>query len=104
VAAVAEHVPAGGRVHLSYGDEDMAEYVHQLAADHLVHAWDLAAATGGGTTLDPELVADVASWFADREELYRAGGVTGPRVETASDDPLVRLLAAFGRDAGGSPA
>ena len=42
VAAVGYHVPGGGTVHLSYGDEDMAEYVHQLAADHLIHAWDVA--------------------------------------------------------------
>ena len=72
--AVAEVCPAGGQVHLSYGDEDMAEYVHQLAADHLIHAWDLAAATGGDTALDPELVAAVAPWFAEREELYRGAG------------------------------
>jgi uncharacterized protein (TIGR03086 family) len=99
VAAVGHHLPAGGTVHLSYGDEDMEEYVRQLAADHLIHAWDLAAATGGDTTLDPELVEDVATWFAAREELYRGAGVTGPRVEVTSDDPAVCLLAAFGRTA-----
>ena len=74
-------LPGGGQVHLSYGDEQMAEYVHQLAADHLIHAWDLAAAAGGDTALDSELVAAMAAWFVDREELYRAGGVTGPRVD-----------------------
>ena len=54
VAAVGHHLPTGGKVHLSYGDEDMAEYVRQLAADHLIHAWDVAAATGGDTSLDAE--------------------------------------------------
>ena len=99
VAAVGYQLPAGGTVHLSYGDEDMAEYVHQLAADHLIHAWDLAVATGGDTALDPELVAAVATWFADREELYRGAGVIGARVELGGgDDPASRLLAAFGRD------
>lgn len=99
VAMVAEVLPTGGRVHLSYGDEDMVEYVHQLAADHLIHAWDLAAATGGETGLDPELVAQVASWFADREELYRGAGMIGPRVEGSfADDPRAALLAGFGRD------
>jgi uncharacterized protein (TIGR03086 family) len=99
VAAVAYHLPTGGQVHLSYGDEDMGEYVRQLAADHLIHAWDVAAATGGDTSLDPELVDDVAAWFAGREELYRGAGVIGARVEVTSDDPGVRLLAAFGRTA-----
>ena len=56
VASVAERLPGGGMVHLSYGDEQMTEYVHQLSADHLIHAWDLAAATGGDVRLDPELV------------------------------------------------
>src|SRR4051812_49346528 len=54
-AVVAEVLPGGGTVHLSYGEERMDEYVHQIAADHLVHAWDLAVATGGDVRLDPEL-------------------------------------------------
>lgn len=35
------------RVHLSCGDEDLDEYLHQLAADHFVQGLDLAVATGG---------------------------------------------------------
>jgi uncharacterized protein (TIGR03086 family) len=97
--AVAETLPGHGKVHLSYGDEDIDEYVAQLAADHLIHGWDLAAATGGETDLDPELVSEVAAWFAEREELYRSGGAVGPRLESTSD-PQSQLLAAFGRDAG----
>jgi hypothetical protein len=85
-------------VHLSYGDEDPAEYVHQLSADHLIHGWDLAAATGQDRTLDPELVAEVATWFADREELYRHAGILGPRLE-GGGDPQSDLLAAAGRAA-----
>ena len=96
--AVDERVIEGGLVHLSYGDEKVEEYVRQLAADHLVHGWDLSVATGGDPRLDPELVAEVATWFADREELYRAGGAIGPHVEEHGD-PQTELLAAFGRDA-----
>ena len=73
-AAVDELLAGLDTVHLSYGDEDPAEYVRQLCADHLIHGWDLAAATGQDRTLDPELVDEVATWFADREELYRVGG------------------------------
>jgi uncharacterized protein (TIGR03086 family) len=95
---VAEHLPHGGKVHLSYGEEQLEEYVQQLAADHLVHAWDLAVATGGDRRLDPHLVAEVAAWFAQREELYRGAGAVGPRAVShggAQSD----LLSAFGRDA-----
>ena len=48
------------KVHLSYGDEDPDEYLRQLAADHLIHGWDLAAAIGAEIRLDPELVGEVA--------------------------------------------
>ena len=99
--SVAAGVAAGATVHLSYGDEDVVEYAHQLAADHLIHGWDLAVATGGDTALDPELVAAVAAWFADREELYRGAGVVAARVEGPPTTPSRRSSAAFGRDPAG---
>ena len=80
---VAETLPSNGTVHLSYGEEKMDEYVHQLAADHLIHGWDLAVATGGDPRLDPALVHEVAAWFADREDLYRQAGIVGPRARVA---------------------
>jgi uncharacterized protein (TIGR03086 family) len=101
--AVAQALPAGRRVHLSYGDEELQEYLLQLAADHLIHAWDLAASVDGDRVLDPELVEEVAHWFADREELYRSGGAVGPRVETAETGPQAELLAAGGRDSAWTP-
>ena len=92
-------------VHLSFGDVPAAEYLHQLAADHLIHGWDLAAATGGDRQLRRGARgAGVADWFAERESMYRAGGAIGPRVRAASDDPQDRLLAAFGRDSAGARA
>jgi uncharacterized protein (TIGR03086 family) len=97
--AVAEQLPAGGKVHLSYGEEDIEEYIRQLVAEHLIHGWDLAVATGQQRTLDPELVAEVATWFRDREEIYRAGGSTAARPAAArAGDPQADLLIAFGRD------
>lgn len=100
--AVEETAGRGAKVHLSYGDEEADEYVRQLAADHLVHGWDLAAATGQDRALDDELVAEVAGWYADREALYRSGGAVGP-VVNRTGDRQTELLARFGRDAGWSP-
>ena len=97
VRSVDDTVPRGATVHLSYGEESAEEYARQLAADHLVHGWDLAVATGGDTRLDPELVAEVAGWFAEREELYRGAGIIGARVDADPHDPQAQLIAAFGR-------
>lgn len=100
--SVAATLPQHGIVHLSYGDESMDEYVLQLAADHLVHSWDMAAAIGCDPRLDPELVAEVSAWFASREELYRSAGMIAPRI-ALTGDPQHDLLAQFGRDAGWGP-
>jgi uncharacterized protein (TIGR03086 family) len=103
LAAAEERLPAGGTVALSYGEEDAAEYAWQLAADHLIHGWDLAAGTGQEPRMDPDLVAAVAGWFAEREQMYRDGNAIGPRAEAIDDTPQTALLAAFGRSADWAP-
>ncbi|GHJ48730.1 TIGR03086 family protein [Catellatospora sp. TT07R-123] len=86
-------------VFLSFGETPATEYLHQLTADHLVHTWDLAAAAGLDRRLDPDAVAFIAAWFADREREYRHAGVIGPAVAVPADaGPQDRLIAAFGRD------
>lgn len=87
-ASVASGVAAGATVHLSYGDEDVVEYAMQLAADHLVHAWDLGRALGAEPELDPGTVVAVRDWFEGPEDAYRHAGLIGP---------LAQLLARFGR-------
>ncbi len=101
--AVVEPVLLRSKVHLSYGEEDAAEYVSQLVADHLIHGWDLAVAIGADRRLDPGLVSAVAGWFTDREQLYRDSGAVGPRPAQQFADPQDQLLAAFGRDPQWSP-
>lgn len=98
LAAVADGLPHGAKVHLSYGDEDLGEYLRQLVADHLIHGWDLAAATGQDRTLDPEVVAEVAAWFRDREDMYRSAGAVAERPASTQGGPQAELLSAFGRD------
>ena len=100
--SVATRLPQGGTVPLSFGDTDVAEYVWQLAADHLVHSWDLSAATGTERRLDPALVSGVAGWWAEREEMYRSAEAVAPRAIShggAQGD----LLASFGRDSEWGP-
>lgn len=85
-------------VHLSYGDDKASEYLLQLFADHLIHAWDLARAIGADTALPDELVDACATYFARMEGLYRDIGAIAARVDVPADaDPQTRLLADFGR-------
>ena len=84
-------------VHLSFGDVRAPEYVMQVAADHLVHTWDLARALGADERLDPAAVDAVLEWFAGAETAYREAGLIGPRAVPAADTPQHHLLATFGR-------
>jgi len=98
-AAVGETGVLERTVHLSFGETPAPEYINQLFADHVIHAWDLAVGTGQDRTLDPEAVRAVAEWFASNEEAYRSAGAIGPRTELPADaSEQDRLLAAFGRD------
>ncbi len=85
-------------VHLSFGDHPGREYAMQLAADHLVHTWDLARAIGADEALDPGAVAALYAWFGPTEAVYREMGVIGPRVDVpAGAGPQAELLGMFGR-------
>jgi len=97
--AVARPGALEGTTSLSFGDVPGAEYVMQLTADLLVHAWDLARATRGDQRLDGDVVAAVSTWFDANEAAYRSAGAIGPAValpQGASEQD--QLLARFGRD------
>ena len=99
--AAVEAVEIERVVHLSFGDRPAREYVTQLAADHLVHAWDLARALGEDESLDADTVDAVLAWFGSTQPLYRDIGVIGPETPVADDaSPQDRLLAMFGRAPG----
>lgn len=98
VAAVDDELPKGGTVHLSFGETPKPEYVMQLAADHLIHGWDLAVAIGGDTSMDADLVEAFTAWFDDNEAGYRGAGAIAARRQL-NGDGRHDLLARFGRDA-----
>jgi uncharacterized protein (TIGR03086 family) len=102
IASVAAQLPHGGTVHLSAGETPREEYAMQLAADNLIHGWDLTAATGSDHRMDPHLVHAIATWFDDREELYRDAGAIHAR-RPLTGDAQHDLLARFGRDPAWGP-
>jgi hypothetical protein len=70
----------------------------QLAADHLVHAWDLARAIDADQSLDTDAVTAVREWFEAMETTYRDMGVIGSRVAIPAEaDTQAQLLAMMGR-------
>jgi len=90
--------PLDRTVHLSFGDFPAEEYLWQLTADALVHAWDLARATDQDETLPAEVVDACARWFDGVEADYRAAGAIGPAVVVDGSDPAGVLLGRFGRN------
>jgi uncharacterized protein (TIGR03086 family) len=86
-------------VRLSRGPTPATEYITEMTADLVVHAWDLARATAGDTELDGELVT-AALVFAERLPEDGVPGLFDPPLDVSlAAPPLVRLLARFGRKA-----
>jgi uncharacterized protein (TIGR03086 family) len=69
-----------------------------LAADLVVHAWDLARATGQDERLDPDEVARVHAELAPMDDKMRVPGAFAPKVEPPPGvDAQTRLLCFLGR-------
>ena len=87
-------------VHLSFGDFTGGDYLDQLTADHLVHAWDLAKGTNGDVNLDPELMEYVYNWSVPLEDMLKGSGAYGEKMEAPEGADLqTKLLAVYGRRA-----
>lgn len=70
-----------------------------FTTDVFLHTWDLARATGQDEYLDPDRCAALLEGMLPMDELLRASGQFGPKVDVGEDaDPRTRLLAFIGRD------
>lgn len=103
--AKAEETELDRVVHLSYGDVEAAFFLQQRAVDLVVHAWDLAAATGQDTAIDEdvaETLLELTRPMVTPE--VREAGVFGPPVEVPREAPASQqLLGLLGRDPGWTP-
>lgn len=81
------------------GRMTVARAIDQLVTpDVLVHTWDLARAAGLDERIDEELAAELLEQMGPMDEVLRASGHFGPKVEVPDDaDAQTRLLAFTGR-------
>ena len=81
-----------------WGQMPLGEFLERSGMEFLVHAWDLAQATGQAAVLDPGLVRDALEPARQFAPLARLSGLVGPECAVPEDaDDLTRLLAIFGR-------
>jgi uncharacterized protein (TIGR03086 family) len=67
-------------------------------SDVFMHRWDLARATGQDETLDPDKCSQMLEGMLPLDDVLRASGQYGPRVDVPDDaDVQTQLLAFIGR-------
>jgi len=73
-------------------------------ADVFMHTWDLARATGQDDRLDSEFANQLFSGMQEHDEMLRASGQYGPKVDVPeSADITDRLMGFVGRDPSWTP-
>jgi len=82
------------------GDVPLDQAISRFyTGDVFLHTWDLARATGQDETLDPERCAEMLAGMEPLDEMLRASGQYGPKVDVGEDaDVQTRLLGFIGRD------
>jgi uncharacterized protein (TIGR03086 family) len=100
--ALADNDTAVKQVETPFSKQSFAETVDMIViGDVFTHTWDLSRATGQPATLDPEqLQRMIAGMGAIPEEVLRADGMFGPKIDVPDDaDDQTRFLAYVGRRA-----
>lgn len=97
-AAVSAPDALDATVHTSMGELPAEEYLWQRLTDLVVHRWDLARATGGDETMDPEAAeALYERWEPQAGSLAASGLFAEPQPAPEGADVPTRLLALLGR-------
>ena len=91
-------------VALSRGPTSADIYLKEVAADNIIHGWDLAKGSGGDTSIDPELAEFAFEFYRPQAELWRQFGAFGAEVRVPADaDRQTQLLGMVGRRADWTP-
>jgi uncharacterized protein (TIGR03086 family) len=100
VNLLAEPTMAAKQIETPFSTQSLAETVDMIVTgDVFTHTWDLARATGQSETLDADQVQRmIAAMGAMPEEVLRADGMFGPRIDVPAEaDDQTRFLAYAGR-------
>ncbi|MBL8159218.1 TIGR03086 family protein [Candidatus Saccharibacteria bacterium] len=88
-----------GTAHLSYGTVTVRDYLEQIAADLLIHAWDLSTALGQPLQFENEVAQYVYDYTLPRQDDLKQSGLFAEAVQVPDDAELqTKLLALYGRD------
>jgi uncharacterized protein (TIGR03086 family) len=81
------------------GEVPLPEAVDRFyTSDVFMHTWDLARATGQDETLDPAMCQQLYDGMLPMDDVLRASGQYGPRVDVPEDaDVQTKLIAFIGR-------
>jgi uncharacterized protein (TIGR03086 family) len=82
------------------GELPLAEAIDRFyTADVFMHSWDLATATGQAPGLDEAYATQLLAGMEPIDEMLRASGQYGPRIDVPQDATTEQRLAGFiGRD------
>jgi uncharacterized protein (TIGR03086 family) len=81
-----------------FGEITIAEFLWTFPNDALLHAWDIAAATGAPVTFPEDLIGHLLTWSTANEHLLRRPGGIGPQEAVADGAGIVdRWLGFAGR-------
>lgn len=83
---------------VSYGPVPGSVYAGHRFIDVLIHGWDIAAATGQATLLDPQLVEACWAELEPQLSMLQSSGAFGEAKTAAQTDRQTRLLSALGRN------
>lgn len=87
------------RVHLSYGEDDAADYGWQMTLDFAVHAWDLARGIGAGQPISAEVAETLLTIMGPQIGAWQGIGLFAAPVPVPGTAPAQdRLIGLTGRD------
>lgn len=101
-AALHDPVQASRTIENPFGPRTLAETADMIVVgDVFIHTWDLARATGLDELLDADQTQRMLTGRGSiPDDVLRAGGMFGPRIDVSDDaDDQTKLLAFFGRRA-----